>query len=96
MVTLMKTNMERENVPWKRKYIYKPSILGFHVSFWGCTLATLLVEIHQLSSITVMLVMKEIHDIFQSQNFITSELSSSEDTKFSLSMTDAQTTKTRW
>ena len=38
---------------------------------------------------------QEIHHV-HSQNFITSELSSSEDTKFSLSMTDAQTTKTRW
>ena len=38
--TLPKTNMEPENVQkeeMKRKYIYKPSIWGFHVSFQGCS-----------------------------------------------------------
>ena len=33
-----KIKMEPEKGLWKRKNVYKPPILGFHVSFRGCSL----------------------------------------------------------
>ena len=36
MCTPAKTNMEPENIPWKRGNTYKPPIVGFHVNFQGC------------------------------------------------------------
>ena len=36
MNTPLKTNMELEHFPWKRRTIYKPPIFEFHGSFRGC------------------------------------------------------------
>ena len=37
VITPPKTNMEPENIPWKRRNAYKPPSVGFRVNFQGCT-----------------------------------------------------------